>query len=368
MSDNGAHPSSPLTTVPVSLSRVERAIRVAGFEPLLLPEHLVVMHDEVAHSVIIAEELLDAMREATHAADAADAATDAGTHSGAVAGGAADTSRDPDAAEARRRASRRDRTTPTAFHVITHHHTPLSFSDTHAIAEFTNDWNHDCLTPHLYADFSRPDCVRVEAVTVLDTAWGMTDAQLAGAVQQALRNAEAFIEALRERFPLINATAPVSTTDVAIGEGTSDAIEDQVYAVDTARIADVLAGVGIDKLRHVDDESIYAWINEVLFGFVIDNGPTLLVKGHWDPDLTGRDFMRVFLICNDINRTLDDAVAYCHSNVEGLQVRIDITNPIAHGLSDRQLRRFISRALRTVLHSIDAIARETTGESPVQWP
>ena len=315
------HPSAHAAR-PVTLDRIERAARLADHSPIVSPYRLVFAHATLADSIV--EQPVE------------DDETGA--------------------------------TPSPAYTLATTHRGALSFDDLHSIGEFVNDWNHNCLTPTLVLDYDSPSDVRVTGTTRIDSQWGMTDEQLVVAIDQALGNAGVFVHDLAERFPTVTISAPVSPLAGGDLDIASEAPEDQAYAVDSGRIAEALAGLGIDKLQHSDDEGIYAWINDVLFAFVLDNGPSLIIKGHWDPDLEGRDFLRVFLICNDFNRLSDAPVAYCHSNVDGLQVRLDVAEPIAAGLTDRQLRSLLARSLKAVLHGIDRIAHDVSGESPVAWP
>ena len=255
--------------------------------------------------------------------------------------------------------------------VTTTHHTPLSFDALRDAAELVNDWNHDCLTPTLVLNFDSTDEVGITGTTVIDGRQGMTDEQLVAAADQAIDNASAFVHKLVERFPTVTLTPPVTLRDEGLASEPDDAFDNQAYAVDTDRIAASLASIGIDKLQRTDateGKAIYAWINEVLFAFVLDNGPSLVVKGHWDPDLPGSEFLRACLVCNDFNRMSDSPVAYCHSNVDGLQIRLDLAVTVAAGMTDRQLRSTLGTALKTMLHGVDHISKEVSGQSPVSWP
>ena len=64
----------------------------------------------------------------------------------------------------------------------------------------------------------------------------------------------------------------------------------------------------------------------------------------------------------------DSPVAYCHSNVDGLQIRLDLAVTVAAGMTDRQLRSTLGTALKTMLHGVDHISKEVSGQSPVSWP
>lgn len=134
------------------------------------------------------------------------------------------------------------------------------------------------------------------------------------------------------------------------------------------RIRDVLTGLGVEKTRGGEDV-IIAWINEVLFGFFLDNGPSYLIKGHWDPDLDPEsDFLRIFLLCNDWNEAAVTTKAFCHEDEEGLQVRVEFTTPVAEGLNEAQLEHNTAVAINQILQAIDSISTDATGESAVAWP
>lgn len=134
------------------------------------------------------------------------------------------------------------------------------------------------------------------------------------------------------------------------------------------RIREVLTGLGVEKTQGGEDV-IIAWINEVLFGFFIDNGPSYLVKGHWDPDLDPEaEFLRIFLLCNDWNEAAVTTKAFCHEDEDGLQVRVEFTTPVAEGLNDAQLEHNTTVAINQILQAIDSISTDVTGESAVGWP
>jgi len=134
------------------------------------------------------------------------------------------------------------------------------------------------------------------------------------------------------------------------------------------RVREALAGLGIAK-THGDEDVIIAWINDVLFGFFLDNGPSYLIKGHWDPGMDpDADFLRMFLLCNDWNEAATTTKAFCHEDAEGLQVRVEFTAPVREGLTDVQLEHNTAVAINQVLHAIDEISTDATGESAVAWP
>lgn len=134
------------------------------------------------------------------------------------------------------------------------------------------------------------------------------------------------------------------------------------------RIRDHLADIGVVKTSGEDD-FLVAWINEVFIGFFIDNGPTFLVKGHWDPDMDpDRDFIKLFMMCNQWNERSLTTKAFCHKDTQGLQVRVEFAVPTAEGLTDGQLRHNIALSIHHILQAVDSLSIEATGSSIVDWP
>lgn len=134
------------------------------------------------------------------------------------------------------------------------------------------------------------------------------------------------------------------------------------------RVRDHLADIGVVKTSGEDD-FLVAWINEVFLGFFIDNGPTFLVKGHWDPDMDpDRDFIKLFMMCNQWNERSLTTKAFCHRDPQGLQVRVEFAVPTAEGLTNDQLRHNIALSIHHILQAVDSLSREATGFSIVDWP
>lgn len=134
------------------------------------------------------------------------------------------------------------------------------------------------------------------------------------------------------------------------------------------RIREHLADIGVVKTSGEED-FIVAWINEVFLGFFVDNGPTFLVKGHWDPDMDPeRDFMKLFMMCNQWNEHSLTTKAFCHKDSKGLQVRVEFSVPVAEGLTDVQLRHNIALSIHHILRAVDSLSTEATGTSVVDWP
>ena len=260
--------------------------------------------------------------------------------------------------------------------LCTTHYRALGFGEIPELSEFVNDWNHDCLSPQLVLDYDHPTAVKVWGHSFFVVHNEPDTAQLAAATLPALYNAEAYLEELAAHFPGLRHQRPAplpgsldEPEDTASGStAKAEEAEDPVREVSISRLKEMLPSLGISRFQAESEDAIFAWINDVLFAFALDSGPSLIIKGHWDPNLEGSDFSKIFLICNDWNRANSSASAYCHSNVDGLQVRVDYVVMTGAGLSDAQLVSALGRGLKHILHGIDDISHDAVGSSPVAWP
>lgn len=150
--------------------------------------------------------------------------------------------------------------------------------------------------------------------------------------------------------------------------GSPDDPEAYPAEVTLDRVQEHLNRIGVVKTS-AEEDFIIAWINDVFLGFFIDNGPTFLVKGHWDPGLDPeRDFIKLFMMCNQWNENSLTTKAFCHRDDTGLQVRVEFTVPVSEGLTDAQLRHNITLSIHHILQAIDSLSTEATGSSVVDWP
>lgn len=235
----------------------------------------------------------------------------------------------------------------------------VDLSEISELAHLANEWNHECISPVVVVDYNQPDYVSVSGHSYLPADTSPSREQLAAFLLPALRNAEVLMDLLAESHPdLVCEASPelAPLADAPLEPFTLDSL------------AGILPLIGIQRFQSDGTTAIYAWVNDVLFAFALDNGPSLIIKGHWDPSLDEAEFTRLFLICNDWNRAHHGAVAFCHHTSEGLQVRMDAATITAAGLTRPQLFSAIGRGLKHILHGIDDIAHEVTGASPVEWP
>lgn len=303
----------------------------------------------------------------------------------------------------------------------------LDMGKINLLAESINTWNQERLGPTLSFRMGDAGELFIRARSAIEVRPGLNDEQLAGALHNAMETIQLAVSTLLDDFPELHfpdeagADAdPRHAQDRAVlqqplpgalpddgrsdtgaalpdpagrgrhnQEGVSsemsprhaspdpddpaddhdhDHTEELPYPVTLDRVRGALAELGVLKTRG-DEEVIVAWVNDVLFGFFLDNGPSYLVKGHWDPNLDPeRDFLRIFLLCNDWNEASVNTKAFCHADEDGLQVRVEFTTPIGEGLNDAQLAHNTAVAINQVLHALDSLSTDAVGESVVGWP
>ena len=130
----------------------------------------------------------------------------------------------------------------------------------------------------------------------------------------------------------------------------------------------MLRDLGIEK-THGDDAMVLAWINDILVGFFLESGPSLLVKGHWDPGLDpDREYMKAALVCNKWNEDNPTTKAFCVTDEDGLQVRVEFVADPGAGLNTSQLILNVQMAIHFILSAIDRISTEIQGHCAVAWP
>lgn len=285
----------------------------------------------------------------------------------------------------------------------------LSFSEIATTAQSINEWNHERLGPTASLRVNDDGEVEIHSRTCVLIDEGLSDEQLSEHIRLGIETTILFVRELLGDHPDLE-TGAEGTDELDKRRGQQDlaammehrAAEKRRSAEDNAmpmhaetdttewadqvdeddfrgdaqsptevtvdRVRAALSDLGITKTTG-EDEALIAWINGVLFGFFIDNGPSYLVKGHWDPGLdTDGDFLRVFLLCNDWNEETLTTKAYTHTDDDGLQVRVEFTVAVSAGLNDAQLEHNTAVAINHILHAVDTISTDATGVSAVEWP
>ncbi|MCK7676873.1 YbjN domain-containing protein [Corynebacterium sp. CCM 9186] len=293
----------------------------------------------------------------------------------------------------------------------------LDLSDINALAHTITAWNAERINPTVMLKITDDGAVSVRFRAALPIGAGATAEQLHTFIRSAMQAMELAADLFLTEFPQLK---PAETTtppgdaldrDALHGplrlqktpedsthdgdEGTptvtepddpdeerdiSDGVNsnadgdidlpdaDPPSPVDLARLESTLKDLGIHGM-HRGETWLATTVNSVLIGLHLDNGPSLILRGLWDPNLDPeRDFMRVFLCCNTWNEKSALTKAYCHTDDDGLQVRVEMSVPTAAGLTSTQLRHTLSLGLRRVLIAVGSISEDVTGVSVVEWP
>lgn len=144
--------------------------------------------------------------------------------------------------------------------------------------------------------------------------------------------------------------------------------DDEPKEVTIARVAEAFAQLGIEKSDTEMDFLVTA-INDIFLAAFIDNGPSLLIRGHWDagynPDT---DRLRTFLASNDWNCASPTTRALWQEDEDGLQLRVEYAISVESGLSQAQLEENLVIAMHDILKAIDNLSIGLTGSSAVRWP
>ncbi|MEJ5927411.1 YbjN domain-containing protein [Corynebacterium sp. H128] len=132
-------------------------------------------------------------------------------------------------------------------------------------------------------------------------------------------------------------------------------------------IASAWAKRGIDNVEKHED-FIITGINNILMAAFIDNGPSILLRGHWDCSFPAEQHLKAFLISNDWNRTSTWTRALWVEEEEGLQLRVECALPTSYGLTADQLAEVVNDSTQAILKAIDLLSVEISGSSAVHWP
>ncbi|AGS35180.1 hypothetical protein B841_08535 [Corynebacterium maris DSM 45190] len=285
----------------------------------------------------------------------------------------------------------------------------LDFSAVDRVVDVLNEWNAQSLSPTMSMALGGDlddGGVDLHLCSMSLTGPGLSDEQLATVMSVAVETSVLAVSHLLEHFP------ELSTPDTDEAEqdrrrqdsaaflegGDWDAAAESLFPspaesriehpsgknfiglpepapslepepVTLPRIDGILADLDIPNTA-TTDEVVIAWINSVLFGFFVDNGPSYLVKAHWNPNLDPASRMRVALVCNDFNVAAGKAgaKAYAHLGDDGVQVRVEYTVPAGDGLTDAQLDHMTAVAVSQLLYAVHTVSAAVTGTSAVGWP
>ncbi|CCI83040.1 YbjN domain-containing protein [Corynebacterium otitidis] len=139
-------------------------------------------------------------------------------------------------------------------------------------------------------------------------------------------------------------------------------------AVSVPRLASSLGDLSVTQLPGSGD-IVLAWINGILVSIYVDNGPSLLIKAHWDPSPERElSALRGELVCNDWTLRSGLVKAYCLPAGSSVKVRAEYTVPVDGGRTDQQLALDAATGINQVLVCLDEVSRQACGVSAVNWP
>ncbi|MEJ5997062.1 YbjN domain-containing protein [Corynebacterium sp. H130] len=144
-------------------------------------------------------------------------------------------------------------------------------------------------------------------------------------------------------------------------------IDEEPLPVTIQSIAEAWKERGIENMD-IRDDFIVTGINNILMAAFIDNGPSILIRGHWDCALPQSEALKAFLIANDWNTAHPTTRALWVTEEDQLQLRVETAYPITNGLTPDQLDLFLTSATQDILSAIDSLSLEISGNSPVHWP
>lgn len=272
----------------------------------------------------------------------------------------------------------------------------LEFSQIKEAARLITMWNEKRIGPAAFLEITDDAAVVLKFRSSLPIEAGVTPEQLKAFITTASETAVLAVQYFLTAFPALAYTGSEvelvrederaraeklpgkdsPKPDKATGftkqhitpQDVMDADNQTPYPVTLERIRDALEHLGTPR-NDLDEQRLITAFNDVICTFFIDNGPTLLVRAYWLPGMDPeKDFMRLFLVCNEWNERGIASKAFCHTDDDGLQVHVEYTTTIARGLTDAQLIHTVAVSVQSLLSAVDIISTNATGTSAVDWP
>lgn len=286
---------------------------------------------------------------------------------------------------------------PMALVVDTAERIPTDFEHATALARFINTWNHDRVGPAASYRLAESGDFTVRMRRPIHIKHGLTDEQLGAELVDTLAHAASFSTKLRTRFldaALDHLLPPqlLRLQDAEVLNGRHPSLrhlprggrEDIVSApelfapLDAASrpvAPETLAGV-LDSLdfRYAMNESgiIATGVNGVPFALTVDGDSDetyARVTGMWDTGLDAdEEFLRLWLVCNDVNERATGAAAYLHEFDGRLHMHAEATMLATAGAAAEQVEEFTVSSMAACLASIDYVSQLVSGRSAVEWP
>ena len=243
-----------------------------------------------------------------------------------------------------------------------------SLSRINEISHAVDAWNSERVSPAAYLSIADDARINVFFRTGLAIARRASLDQIKAFIRVAAESTVVACETFVEQFPELGQRSGQASN--SFGDLDFSLTDDSQLPTELSipRVRSVLRDLGIEK-THGDDAMVLAWINDILVGFFLESGPSLLVKGHWDPGLDpDREYMKAALVCNKWNEDNPTTKAFCVTDEDGLQVRVEFVADSGAGLNTSQLILNVQMAIHFILSAIDRISTEIQGHCAVAWP
>lgn len=279
---------------------------------------------------------------------------------------------------------------------------PTEFEHASSIARFINTWNLDHVGPFASYRLMESGDLRVAMRRGIHIKHGLSDDQLVADLADTFTHAALFFQSLRERFlpagwdqPLPPSVSRAQDFDALLGRHPSarhlplGAERDvshapEMFSPATEEVAGLVReaapemfGAALDSLSFtfaVDEEGVVATgVNGVPFALTFEGGGNgaryARVTAMWDAGLeTDRDFLQLWLTCNDVNERSAANSVYLHDVDGTLHVHAESTALVAAGVSQEQVGEFVLSSMVAGLAAVDYVSRTAVGRSAVQWP
>lgn len=298
---------------------------------------------------------------------------------------------------------------PLMLAVDAHERIPTDFAHASRVARFINTWNHDRVGPFASYRLLESGDVRVGMRRGVHIKHGLNDEQLLAELADIFEHAAMFFQSLRERFldagwdqPLPPALARAQDFDALLGRHPSarhlpaGTEKEVTYApelfdaagtgagsehyttpaqVRTASLADALETLSFSHAVDPGNEVVATGVNGVPFALTVDGGDAgsrsryARVTAMWDTGLDAdEDFLRVWLLCNDVNERSAAVSTYLHEHDGVMHLHAEATLVATAGASPAQLDEFVLSSMVAGLAAVDYLSRLTQGHSAVEWP
>ncbi|AKK03475.1 YbjN domain-containing protein [Corynebacterium epidermidicanis] len=280
----------------------------------------------------------------------------------------------------------------------------LSLAEVNSLVDFLSTWNAERINPTGMFHLTDEGDLSVQFRSHLAVGAGISMQQLSEFFLKATDTSHMAIDELRDNF----GEAVYEINDIAMAFEDDRALRTELvhrYAIDSddklrslplhpdfyahvldglalpaetddvvpqpvtiSRVQEIFAEVGIENSDAEGDFLVTA-INEIFLAAFIDNGPSLLIRGHWDANLDPEvDRLRAFLATNDWNYAAATTRALWQEDDNGLQLRVEYAVSVETGLTDAQLEENLVIAMHDILKAIDGLSLELSGTSAVRWP